>query len=142
MLLRFNPDAEFTRLHQELNRFFDAGLQANAQGVSTWTPAVDIFEDAEGLTLQFDLPEVDPNDVELHLENAVLTVRGERKAPERREGVLRLERPHGRFSRSFTLPSTLDFEAVRAEARNGVLKVFLPRRPETKPRTIKVNVSA
>lgn len=142
MLLRFNPDPEFTRLHHELSRWFDAGFQPSAQGVSSWTPAVDIVEDAEGLTLQFDLPQVDPNDVELHLENAVLTVRGERKAPEKREGALRLERPHGKFSRSFTLPSTLDFEAVQAEARNGVLKVFLPRRPETKPRTIPVKVSA
>lgn len=142
MLVRFNGDTDFNRLHHELTRWFDAGFQNLASAGTTWTPAADVLEDAEGLTLTFDLPQVDPNDVELHLENAVLTVRGERKGPEKREGALRLERPHGKFSRSFTLPSTLDFEAIRAEAKLGVLTVFIPRRAETKPRTIPVKVSA
>lgn len=142
MLVRFNGDTDFNRLHHELTRWFDAGFQNLASADASWTPAADVIEDAEGLTLTFDLPQVDPNDVELHLENAVLTVRGERKAPEKREGALRLERPHGKFSRSFTLPSTLDFDAVRAEAKLGVLTVFIPRRAETKPRTIPVKVTA
>jgi len=144
MLLRFNGDTDFNRLHHELSRWFDAGFQNTTQGVSSWSPAADVFEDSEGLTLAFDLPQVDPNDVELHLENAVLTIRGERKAPEKRDGVgvLRLERPHGKFERSFNLPSTLDFDAVRAEAKLGVLTVYIPRRAETKPRTIPVKVSA
>lgn len=141
MLLRFNGDTDFNRIHHELTRWFDAGFQGAARG-GPWTPAADVLEDTEGVTLSFDLPEVDPNEVELHLENAVLTVRGERKAPEKREGMVRLERPHGKFERSFSLPSTLDFEAVRAEAKHGVLTVFIPRRAETKPRTIPVKISA
>jgi HSP20 family protein len=142
MLLRFNGDNDFNRLHHELSRWFDAGFQNVASAGASWTPAADVIEDADGLTLTFDLPQVDPNDVELHLENAVLTVRGERKAPEKREGALRLERPHGKFSRSFSLPSTLDFDAVHAEAKLGVLTVSIPRRAETRPRTIPVKVSA
>ncbi len=112
--------------------------------MSMWTPAVDIFEDAEGILLKVELPEVEAKDVEIQCEGNTLTLRGERKLEraEQREAYTRVERTYGAFSRSFTLPSTIDLEHITAETRNGVLRVNLPKRAETKPRQIKVQATS
>jgi HSP20 family protein len=93
--------------------------------------------------LKFDLPEVDAKNVDIRLEDGTLTVRGERKLEreERREAYHRIERAYGTFTRSFSLPATLDFEKVHAESKNGVLRIFLPKRAEAKPRSIQVKVN-
>jgi len=112
--------------------------------LSTWTPHVDIFEDNEGILLKVELPEVAAKDVEILCEGNTLTLRGERKLEksDQREGYTRIERSYGSFSRSFTLPTTIDLEHIAAETRDGVLRVTLPKRAETKPRQIKVQATS
>ena len=132
------------RLQDEVNRLFDTGLGLTRSGESYgWTPAVDVFEDTEGVTFKFDLPEVEGKDVDVRLEDGTLTVRGERKLEreEKREAYHRIERAYGEFARSFSLPATLDPEKVTAEHKNGVLRIFVPRRAEAKPKSISVKVN-
>jgi HSP20 family protein len=141
---RWNPARDFARLQDEVNRLFDTNLGMTKTGESYgWTPAVDVFEDTEGVTFKFDLPEVEGKDVEVRLEDGTLTVRGERKLEreDRREGYHRIERAYGTFARSFSLPATLDAEKVTAEHKNGVLRIFVPRRNEAKPKSINVKVN-
>ena len=106
----------------------------------TWTPPVDIYEDKDAITLKVELPEVEAKDVELQLEGNTLTLKGERKLEksDTREGYSRVERWYGSFVRSFTLPSSVDVEHVGAESKDGVLKIVLPKKLETRPRQIKV----
>ena len=150
-LARFDAAREFSRFQNDLNNLFDGRLplggaaNSAARGGETlgWMPAVDIYEDTEGVTLSFDLPDVEAKDVDVRLEDGTLTVRGERKFEhaDRREAYHRIERNYGVFSRSFTLPTMLDVEHVNAESKNGVLRIFLPKRAEAKPRTIQVKVN-
>jgi HSP20 family protein len=143
-LVRYDPFKELRRFQDEVNRWFDGGQAYQQQGESFgWAPAVDIYEDAEGVTLKFDLPEVDPKDVDVRLEDGTLTIRGERKLAkeEKKENYHRIERSYGAFARSFSLPATFDFEKVRAESKNGVLNVFLPKRAEAKPKSIQVKIN-
>ena len=125
-----------------MGRLFDERLYRNGESVG-WTPAVDIYEDDEGVTLRFELAGVEPKDVDIRFENGVLTLRGERKLEkeEKRENYHRVERSYGTFTRSFTLPGTVDAEKIRAESKNGVLTVSLPKKAEAKPRAIEVKVS-
>ncbi len=137
---RWNP----SRLQDEVNRLFDTsfGLTRNTESYG-WTPAVDVYEDTEGVTFKFELPEVEGKDVDVRLEDGVLTVRGERKLEkeDRREGYHRIERSYGTFARSFTLPATLEADKATAEHKNGVLRVFVPKRAEAKPKSINVKVN-
>jgi HSP20 family protein len=143
-LVRYDPFKELRRFQDEVNRWFDGGLAYQKQGESFgWAPAVDIYEDAEGVMLKFDLPEVDPKDVDVRLEDGTLTIRGERKLDkeDKKENYHRIERSYGAFARSFSLPATFDFDKVKAESKNGVLNVFLPKRAEAKPKSIQVKVN-
>jgi len=139
---RWNPVLDFARLQDEVTRLLDGTLGVRTEA-SSWTPAADVFEDAEGITFKFDLPEVDPKDVDVRLENGVLMVRGERKLEreDQKDSYRRVERAHGAFARSFTLPTTFDAEKVTAESKNGVLRIFVPKRAEAKPKTVTVQVS-
>jgi HSP20 family protein len=144
MLQRWDPFRDLARMQDEVARLFDDRLANRANGESVgWTPACDIFEDEEAVTLRFDLAGVDPKDVDIRFENGVLTLRGERKLEreEQRERYHRVELAYGTFTRSFSLPGTTDPEKIRAESKNGVLSVVLPKRPEAKPKTIQVKVS-
>jgi HSP20 family protein len=130
-------------MQDELNRMFDDRL-GRAPGESVgWTPACDIFEDDEGVTLRFDLAGVEPKDVDIRYENGVLTLRGERRLEreDQRDQYHRVELSYGTFTRSFALPGTVDAEKIQAASKNGVLTVHLPRKPEAKPRSIQVKVS-
>jgi HSP20 family protein len=141
---RWNPTPDFSRLQDDVNRLFDASLGLNRSTESYgWTPAVDVFEDAEGVTFKFELPEVEAKDLDVRLEDGTLTVRGERKLEreDRREGYHRIERAYGSFARSFTLPGTLEAEKASAEQKNGVLRIFVPKRAEAKPKSISVKVN-
>lgn len=146
-ITRWNPVRDALRMQDEMNRLFGLthrAFTADEPLASHWAPPVDIHEDAEGITLTAELPGLSPEDYELRVENNTLTLQGERKfdKEERRDEFRRVERAYGRFSRSFALPPTVDTEKVRAEAKNGVLTVFLPRREETRPRQIQVKVEA
>ncbi|HTT72483.1 MAG TPA: Hsp20/alpha crystallin family protein [Anaeromyxobacteraceae bacterium] len=122
---------------------FDDRLGARAGESVGWTPNVDIYEDDEGVSLRFDLAGVEPKDVDIRFENGVLTLRGERKLEreDKRDNYHRVELAYGTFTRSFSLPGSIDAEKIRADSKNGVLTVHLPKKPEAKPKAIQVKVS-
>ncbi len=109
-----------------------------------WSPAVDILETENDLVLKADLPDVELNDIDVRVENETLTLRGERKFKQESEakGFHRIERSYGSFSRSFSVPGSVDAEKVSADYRNGVLTVRLPKKDAAKPRQIKIDVKA
>ncbi len=143
MLTRWDPWRELNRMQEDVARLFDDRLSIRAGESLGWSPAVDIYEDQEGLSLKFDLAGVEPKDVEIRFENGVLTLKGERKLDneENRENYHRIELGYGTFTRSFSLPGTVDPEKIRAESKNGILAIYLPKRSEAKPRAIQVKVS-
>jgi len=141
-IVRWSPTRDLAGMEIErLNRMFaDFYGEGFAGG---WVPPVDIFEtDAHEVVLKAELPDMKREDIDLTFENGVLTIKGERKADEeiRRENYQRVERHHGTFSRSFTLPNTVDTSRISASYKDGVLTVRLPQREEAKPKQIAVNV--
>ncbi len=143
MLTRWDPLRDLQALQGEMNRIFEDRVGSTSGESVGWTPACDIYEDEDGLTLHFDLAGVDPKDVDIRFENGVLTLRGERKLEleAKRENYHRVERRYGTFTRSFSLPATVDAEKIGAEAKHGVLSVHLPKKAEAKPRAIQVKVN-
>ena len=109
----------------------------------TWAPAVDILEEKDRFVVRADLPGVNPDDIEVNMENGVLTVAGERKKEERSEfkGVSRIERISGRFLRRFTLPDTADEDEIKATCRNGILEISIPKQATVQPRRITVEAA-
>jgi HSP20 family protein len=143
MLQRWDPLRDLARMQDDMARLFDERLGTRTGESMGWTPACDIFEDEDGVTLRFELAGVDPKDVDIRFENGVVTLRGERKLDreEKRENYHRVEMSYGTFTRSFSLPGTIDVERIRAESKNGVLVVHLPKKAEAKPKSIQVKVS-
>ena len=146
MLTRYEPWSAMRQLQNEVSRMFDnvvAGAEDGSNVVtSRWTPAVDIREDAERFVIDADVPGVEPGDIELTMENGVLTIKGERKLGTEDEGgngYRRVERMHGGFYRRFTLPDTADAEAISANGRHGVLEVVIPKRAAVQPKRIAVS---
>jgi len=143
-LTRWDPFRELARLQEEMNRSLgDDRLQFRAGDSVGWTPACDIYEDGEEIVVRAELAGVEPADVELRFENGVLTLKGERKLEkeDRRENYHRLELSYGTFTRAFSMPATIDSEKIRAESKQGVLHIHLPKKPEAKPKSIHVKVS-
>ncbi|MCA9737010.1 MAG: Hsp20/alpha crystallin family protein [Gemmatimonadota bacterium] len=139
---RPNPWQDFDQL---FNRFFtDRPLAPEGTSVSDWMPAVDVRESAEELTLTADLPGLTEKDIDIEFENGVLTIRGEKRSEEQKDGERYhiWERRYGSFQRSFTLPRTVKSDSVRAEFDQGVLTVHLPKVPEAKSRKIEVSTRA
>lgn len=136
MLTRFDPFAEMTRLQDHLFRL----NQPHAANDFAFRPTVDIFEDEASIQLKADLAGVKPDDVQIEVENNVLTLRGERKLEheEKQKGYHRVERAYGSFSRSFALPDTVDSEKIDAAFRDGVLNLTIPKRPAAQKKQIKV----
>jgi HSP20 family protein len=124
-----------------LNRMFDAAFAGEPLTQHAWIPPVDIVETAaKDIVVRVDLPEMTREDIRVGFENTVLTIEGERKRSEdEREQYHRVERGHGAFRRSFTLPATTDAARISAEYKDGVLTITLPRREESRPRQIEVN---
>ena len=143
ILNRWDPFRDLQRLQDEVSRAFDDRSYGHGGESVGWTPKVDIYEDEEGVALRFELAGVEPKDVDIRFENGVLTLRGERKLDreDRRENYHRVEVSYGTFTRSFSLPGTIDAEKIKAESKNGVLTVHLPKKPEAKPKSIQVKVS-
>jgi HSP20 family protein len=142
LLTRWDPWRELARVQDEMGRILDDRMTYRAGESLGWTPAADIYEDEEGLTLRFDLAGVEPKDVDIRFENGVLTLKGERKLEkeEKKDNYHRIELSYGAFNRSFSLPATVDPEKIRAESKNGVLAVHLPKKPEAKPKTVQIKV--
>jgi HSP20 family protein len=108
-----------------------------------WSPAVDIYENQNELILKADVPDVDPTNIGIQIENGTLTLKGERKFEEDKnsKGFHRVERSYGTFVRAFSLPETVDGEKVKADYKNGVLTVTIAKKEVAKPRTINVEIS-
>ena len=146
--LRFDPVRDFGALQDHMNRLFGGTHLRGADAVTaqgSWLPPVDIFETgSHEVVLKAELPDMTRDDIEVTVENNTLTLRGTKKLPGdvKEEQYRRIERSFGTFSRSFTLPNTVDASKVAAEYRNGVLTVRLPFREDAKPRTINVEVAA
>jgi len=146
VLTRWEPFRELSSLQDRINRAFREsyreGRRDESLTTSSFAPAVDVYEDEHKVTLKIEVPGVDEKDINVNLENNTLTVHGERKIEkeEKEENYRRVEREYGSFTRTFTLPTTVDSEKVSATYDKGVLKVTLPKKAEAKPKQIKVNV--
>jgi HSP20 family protein len=144
-IVRFDPFRDLSILQERVNRLLgEVSLRHDAAIVSSWVPAVDIFENGKELVLKAELPEVKREDVSVTVENHTLTLSGERRmeAEVKQEQYHRLERAYGTFSRAFSLPTTVDTAKISAEFKDGVLTVRLPFHEEARPRTITVDVAA
>jgi len=145
-ITRWDRFRNISSLQDEVNRLFDNSLPGNRgdnSALTAWAPAVDIYETENELVLKADLPDVHEKDLDIRVENNMLTIRGERKFEQnvKEDNYLRIERTYGAFSRSFGLPNTVNTEAIKAVYNNGVLTVELPKRAESKPKQVKVNVT-
>ena len=144
ILSRREPFRGATTLQEQVNRLFGNVLERAGEesNLTTWAPAVDIYETEHELVVKADLPEVEAKDLDIRVENNLLTIRGERKFEKNvnEDNYLRVERAYGSFSRSFSLANTVNAEAIKADYQNGVLTLTIPKREEAKPKQIKVNV--
>ena len=143
LLTRWDPFRDVARMQDEMARLLGERMVPTGSAESLgWTPACDVYEDGEEVMVRVELAGVEPKDVDIRFENGVLTLRGERKLEkeEKRDNYHRVELSYGTFTRSFSLPGTVDADKIRAESKNGVLVVHLPKKPEAKPRAIQVKV--
>ena len=149
-IVRWDPFREVAQLQDRLNRVIGEGYGRTAadEGFMTngeWVPPVDIYADSDQeLVLKAELPDMTLEDIDVSVDNGALTIKGEKKFSKdvKQDQFRRIERHYGAFSRSFSLPQTVDPHKVEAEYKQGVLTVRLPLREEAKPRQIKVNVTA
>ena len=146
-LIRWEPARELQSIQQEMNRLFGTYFDSpttsgNGDSYRRWIPAMDLVEEGDHYVLRADLPGVSEKDVNVELEDNVLTISGERKSEHehREEGYYRIERASGAFSRSLTLPEGIDPDSVQARFDNGVLEVRVPKPEERKPRRVAISV--
>ena len=144
--MNFLARRDVSTLQDRVNRIFRESFSPErpdeALTTSNFAPPVDVYEDEHNLTLKIEVPGIDEKDINVSIENNTLTVHGERRfeKDEKEENFHRVERMYGSFTRSFTLPNTVDLEQVSAHYENGVLKIRLAKKAEAKPKLIKVNV--
>ena len=134
-------------LQDEVNRLFEDNFTRERSGhadLATWAPPVDIYETENELVVKAELPDLQDKDIDVRITNNTLTIRGERKFEKdvKEENYLRIERAYGAFMRSFSLPNSVSSENIRADYRNGVLTLHMAKREESKPKQIKISVSA
>jgi HSP20 family protein len=145
-ITRFDPFRELAHMQHRINRIFGNAYRDSDDVLSRgdWMPPVDIFENENHeIVLKAELPGIKREDIDIRVENNLLTIRGERKREHetKDEAYHRVERTYGAFSRSFSLPSSVDTEHVNADFKDGVLTVTLPAREEAKPRQVQVKVN-
>jgi HSP20 family protein len=146
VITRWDPFREFSTLQDRMNRLFrdSYGPEGREESLTTtsFAPPVDVYEDEHTVSLKIEVPGIDEKDIDVRIENNILTVHGERKfeKEEKEENFRRVERQYGSFTRTFTLPTTVDAEKVSANYDKGILKIALPKKAEAKPKQIKVNV--
>ncbi len=146
MITRWDPFREFVTLQDRMNRLFRDPRgpvgQDEALTTTAFAPPVDVYEDEHYVTLKIEVPGIDEKDIDVRIENNTLTVHGERKfeKDEKEENYRRVERQYGSFTRTFSLPSTVNHDNVQADYDKGVLKIKLAKKAEAKPKQIKVNV--
>jgi HSP20 family protein len=150
-IVKYDPFRDLRTLQDEMNRLFSGSISRSGSGAviqdeimrGALSPQVDIFENKEQIVLEAEFPGMKPEDVEISIENNVLTLHGERKFEKKdeRDNFHRVERSYGSFTRSFTLPPTVSSENANAEFDNGVLRLTLAKREEAKPRRIEIKAS-
>jgi HSP20 family protein len=146
LLTRWDPLRDMATLQNRINRFVRESYSPEgpeeALTTTSFAPPVDIYEDEHTVTLKMEVPGIDEKDIDVRIEDNTLTVHGERKMEkdEKEENFRRIERQYGSFTRSFTLPSSVDRGQVSADYEKGVLKIKLAKKAEAKPKQIKVNV--
>ena len=144
-ITRSEPFRGVNTLQDQFNRLFNDVFDRKGEesSLTAWAPAVDIYETELELVVKADLPEVDRKDLDIRVENNILTIRGERKFEKKvnEDNYLRVERAYGSFARSFTLANTVNSDAIKADYQDGVLTLTIPKREEAKPKQIKVNVN-
>ena len=148
-LVRWNPIRDFSVLQNQMNRLFQDAMgtwlgDSEGRGTAHWVPLVDIYETDNDLIVRAELPGVDPQMVDVRVENNVLTIRGERPFEQnvQQENYHRQERSYGTFARSFTLPASINSEKIRAEYRDGILNLTLPKAENAKPKKIQIAAAA
>jgi len=141
-IVKYDPFRELRNIQDEMTRLFTGVAPSNREEMfsGAWNPTVDIFEGKDALVIEADLPGMNREDFELSIENNVITLSGERKFEKKTDGenYHRVERSYGSFTRSFTLPQNVTAEGAKAEFNDGVLRVSLPKREETKARKIEI----
>jgi HSP20 family protein len=148
LLTRWDPRRDLATMQDRINRFVRESYSPEgpeeALTTTNFAPPVDIYEDEHNITLKMEVPGVDEKDIDVRIESNTLTVHGERKIEkeEKEENFRRIERQYGSFTRSFTLPSTVDTGQVSANYDKGMLKISLAKKAEAKPKQIKVNVGS
>ena len=149
LLTRWEPFRDFSTMQARMNRMnrlfresYNPEVPDDSLTTTTFAPPVDIYEDEHNITLKLEVPGIEEKDIDVSVENSTLTVHGERKIEkeEKEENFRRVERQYGEFTRSFTLPSSVDLGEVSAHYDKGVLKITLPKKAEATPKQIKVNV--
>jgi HSP20 family protein len=145
-IIKYDPFRELRGLQDEMNRLFMTNYSRGDESDlmrGAWSPQVDIFENQDQIVLEAELPGMKPENVEISIENNILTLHGERKFEKKAEGdnFHRVERSYGSFTRSFTLPPTVSSENANAEFENGVLRLTLAKREEAKPRRIEIKAT-
>ncbi|MFB3851881.1 MAG: Hsp20/alpha crystallin family protein [Acidobacteriota bacterium] len=140
---KWNPFHEIMAMQNQLDRLFGETLERGTRGdfdFGSWMPPVDLREENDKLVLEMELPGLKKDDVEISLENNVLTIKGERKfeKEEKKENFHKIERSYGKFSRSFSLPTTVKPDGIDASLKDGILTVSLPFAEEAKPKKISI----
>jgi len=145
-IVKWEPLKDFVTLQDRMNQFLSDTVNTyeteNGRPVQDWVPAVDIFEDADAIQLHAELPGMEMKEIEVKVANNTLEIKGEKKIEkqDKKENYHRVERVFGRFARSFRLPGTVNQEKIRAKYDRGILTITLPKREETKPKNITVEV--
>lgn len=142
-ITRYEPWGLLTQLQRELERIRDDAVGNGSSATAEWAPAVDIKEEADKFVLHADLPGVKPEDIDVSMENGILTIKGEKQteAKTEKEGYKRVERTYGSFYRRFSLPDTANPDAISATSKHGVLEITIPKRESVQPKKISVSTS-
>ena len=143
-IIRWDPFRDLVTLREKMNRLFEEAYSSRGSEkdliTSTWTPSVDIYETDHELVLTAELPGIEDSDINIEIEDNTLTIKGERKFEKeiKEENYHRIERAYGSFAHSFSLPPNIEQEKISAEHEIGILKITMPKKPETKPKKISV----
>ena len=143
-IIRWDPFRDLVTLREKMNRLFEEAYSARGEErdlvSSSWAPSVDIYETEQELVMTVEVPGIEDKDIEIKIEDSTLTIKGERKFEKetQEENYHRIERAYGSFYRSFSLPPYIDQDKIEAEQEHGVLKITMPKRHESKPKTVKV----
>ena len=143
-IIRWTPFRDLVTVREKMNNIFEEAFSSRGEEkdmiASTWTPSVDIYENENELVLSAEAPGIEDKDIEIKIENNTLSIQGERKIEKetKEENYHRIERSYGSFYRSFTLPTNINQDNIKAEYDNGVLRISMPKKPELQPKKVKV----